>query len=336
MQYAGATAERRDDPSGQSSVANALAGLALDLHEGIGDPRLCGGCQRWPEHLRLVNCATGELALGRCRATNLCPYCARLFAVETSEMLLLDAMEYAPTLYVVLTAREHLDHSHLKRHLTQLRRSLRKTWAGIEWAALREYQGRGALHVNLMVKGVPVEHVERFRRSLCNVWCSRADAEPVGQYVGVIADELGVVKYVTLHFMKESQAPGLGWRGHRFSCTRGYLVRPAAVMREEARTSLRLKRKLWRGVSLEVALAELEADAAIPWALVEVLHVGRSVEKLRHDAARRPFEVAAIVAASERDHSRGEGAAGARDSDGPGSRGVSTVPSGGRARMECR
>ncbi len=31
-----------------------------------------------------------------------------MYVVETVEMLSLDAMEYAPTIWVVLTAREHL------------------------------------------------------------------------------------------------------------------------------------------------------------------------------------------------------------------------------------
>jgi hypothetical protein len=54
-------------------------------------------CGRWPEHLRLANHSTGELVRGRCRATNLCSYCQRLYVVETV-VLTLDALEYAPTL----------------------------------------------------------------------------------------------------------------------------------------------------------------------------------------------------------------------------------------------
>jgi hypothetical protein len=78
----------------------------LDLHEGIGDPRT--GCPRWPERMALRNDATGELRPGRCRATNLCSYCQTLYVVETVEMLTLDALRCAPTLWLVLTAREHL------------------------------------------------------------------------------------------------------------------------------------------------------------------------------------------------------------------------------------
>ena len=71
---------------------------------------------------------------GRCRATNLCDYCARLAAVETSELLMLDAMEDAPSVYVVLTARELLTRRDCYEHLRALRRSLRKRWPAIRWA----------------------------------------------------------------------------------------------------------------------------------------------------------------------------------------------------------
>ena len=66
-------------------------------------------------------------------------------------------------------------------------------------------------------------------------------------------DGPGSSNTVTLHFMEPHQAPVIGWRGHRYSSTRDYSYRPASVMREEARRSLRIKRALHRGESLEVA-----------------------------------------------------------------------------------
>jgi len=258
----------------------------------VGDPLACAGCGRFPESMRIVNTVTGELHRGRCRATNLCPYCARLFAIETSEMLLLDALEYAPTLYVVLTAREHLTRADTYGHLRQLRRALRKVWPTVTWAVLVEFQKRGALHLNLMVKGVGVEDVEAFRACTVGVWCSRVDAEPQSQYVGVIADELGVVKYVTLHFMKASQAPAIGWKGHRYSAMRDYLVRPAAVMREEARASLREKRLLWKalGRAYEIAGDVPTAD------LVEILF--EQMEASVHDVEWKLVRVEKVPAAA--------------------------------------
>ena len=69
---------------------------------------------------------------GRCRATNLCSYCQRLYVVETVEMLTLDALEYAPTLWLVLTAREHLTRADTYGHLRQLRKAA-CCWPRVEW-----------------------------------------------------------------------------------------------------------------------------------------------------------------------------------------------------------
>src|SRR3954470_8201648 len=223
----------------RNAAAGGREAAALDLHEGIVDPA-AGGCARWPEHLRLRS-SLGEVVRGRCRATNLCAYCARLAAVETSEMLMLDAMEDAPTLYVVLTARELLDRADCRRHLEQLRRQARRRWPSIRWAVLVEFQRRGALHLNLLVKGVPAEDADQLHDVLAGAWCARVDAKPRAQFVGRVNDGGGLVRYIALHFLKPAQAPPIGWRGHRVSYSRAYLVRPAAEMREQARRSLRVK-----------------------------------------------------------------------------------------------
>jgi hypothetical protein len=277
----------------------AAAAAPLDLHEGIGTPPL-GGCPRWPEHLRLKSSA-GELVRGRCRATNQCAYCARLFAVETSEMLLLDAMEHAPTLLVVLTSREHLERADCRDHLRKLRRSLRLRWPGIEWAVLVEFQRRGALHLNLLVKNVPVDQAEQLHEVIAAVWCSRVDAVAAAQSVTPIYAVGGAVKYVSQHFMKPTQAPPIGWQGHRYSATRGYLVRTAPEMRQEARSALAGKREVWKldqasgGVLTALELEEfaarsLELRAAQSWELVQVQKLAGD---RRRQSARRP--VAALV-----------------------------------------
>src|SRR3982751_6874073 len=106
-----------------ADLASAPAPAALDLHEGIAHPDPAEvRCGRWPEHLALLNATSGELLRGRCRATNLCRYCQRLFVVETVEMLTLDALEHAPTCWVVLTAREHLTRAEANGHLRLMRR----------------------------------------------------------------------------------------------------------------------------------------------------------------------------------------------------------------------
>ncbi len=247
-----------------NAVLDPVLGGSLDMHGGIDDPAR-GKCGRTPDHRYLLNHGTGELVPVRCKATNLCDYCARLAAIETSEMLLLDAMEDAPTLYAVLTARELIDKPSCRRHLQQLRLALRGRWPDVRWAVLTEFQKRGALHLNLMVKGVPGEDCEEFLERITALWCARVDALPIGQWAETMASSIGVVQYLTLHFMKPAQAPPHGWRGHRFSCTRDYLVRPASVMREEARQALRLKRLLHRGLELADAEIALAVANAITW-----------------------------------------------------------------------
>lgn len=248
------------------SVAEARP---LDLHEGICDP-LAEKCLRWPEHLRLLNHETGELLPGRCRATNLCRYCQTLYVVETVEMLTLDAVEYAPSLWLVLTAREHLTRKATYSHLRQIRKAVRKRWPACEWFVQVEFQRRGALHLNLLVKGVPVEDREALHEVAVERWCSRVDAEPIGQWSGVIADGEGVVKYLSkmlAHGLKAEQRPPMGWKGHRTSQTRGYLVRPASVMREEARRALRVKRRIHRGADAVTASLEVAAADLVEWSL---------------------------------------------------------------------
>jgi hypothetical protein len=230
---------------------------------------------RWPEHLRLLNETTGELVQGRCKCTNLCRYCQRLYVVETVEMLTLDALEHAPTLWLVLTAREHLTREACTDHLRQLRRALRKRWPAVEWFVQVEFQRRGALHLNLLVKGVPVGEVEALRDAAVALWCSRVDARPVGQWAGVVEDAGGAISYLSkmlAHGLKAEQAPPLGWRGHRTSQTGGYLVRSAAVMRDEAREALRVKRRLWKarelGGDVEAVYDQLQAaDRDATWSL---------------------------------------------------------------------
>jgi hypothetical protein len=269
-------------------VAAGAAG-ALDLHKGISDPvgANCTGCKRWPEHQRLLNHRTGEVVRGRCRATNLCDYCAKLAAVENAELLALDAIEYAPQLWVVLTTRTATaDAKRFYRSREQVWKAVRRRWPAAEYAFLVEFTtGYGRLsgglrrpHWNLLVKGVPVEDASELEAVVRAVWCSREDAEPQAQFVGEVREAGGLMRYLALHFQKESQAPPKGWRGHRFRCSSGYLVRPASVLREEAKRSLRLKRLLWRGLDLETA--EFELSAAPTWSLV---HVNPATVDLREE-----------------------------------------------------
>jgi hypothetical protein len=72
------------------------------------------------------------------------------------------------------------------------------------------------------------------------------------------------------HGLKAEQAPPIGWRGHRTSQTRGYLVRPASAMRVEARESLRSKRALWRALQAGHDASTAEALVADELALAAI------------------------------------------------------------------
>jgi hypothetical protein len=226
---------------------------------------------------------------GRCRATNLCDYCARLAAVETAEMLALDALEgSAPQLWLVLTTRTaDVDPSRFYRSREKVWKAIRRRWPDAEYVGLVEFTtgyglrsgGERRPHWNLLVKGVPVEAEAELRELVRRVWCSREDAEPWAQFVGPVSEVGGLMRYLALHFLKESQAPPRGWRGHRVVASRGYFALGRAEARARARRALRLKRLLWQGLELDEAEAELarrelerwelRAGAPVSWLTVE-------------------------------------------------------------------
>jgi hypothetical protein len=241
---------------------------------GRKDPA-AGACGRWPETFWLLS-SHGELVRGRCRATNLCDYCARLAAVENSELLALDALTgEAPAVWAVLTTRTAtIDTARFYKSRELLQRALRRRWPRCEYAALVEFTtgygahsgGRRRPHWNLLLKGIPAADVELARDVITKVWCAREDAEPWAQHVGLVSDGPGLLRYIALHFQKTSQSPPAGWRGHRFLKSRGYLATSTPEAREAARRSLRFKRELWkaeaRGVPAGYA-AEAVAERAI-------------------------------------------------------------------------
>jgi hypothetical protein len=243
---------------GDRTESDALAGRAegapLDLHEGISDPA-AGGCPRWPEGMRLVN-SLGEVVRGRCRSTNLCDYCAKLAAVENAECLALDArLGKPPEIWAVLTTADaNPDPSSFYRSREQLWKAVRRRWPDAEYAALVEFTtgygprsgGVRRPHWNLLPKGVPSSSLDEFRRVVSDVWCARENAKVPAQYFGCIEDVEGLMRYIALHFQKESQSPPKGWRGHRFLKSRGYFGRPMPEVRAEARRDLRFRRELWK------------------------------------------------------------------------------------------
>src|SRR4051812_13545167 len=286
-------------PDRQGSAPSGPQGR-LDLHEGISDPLSTGGCQRWPERMRLRS-SQGELVRGRCRSTNLCAYCARLAAVENSELLALDALAGdAPQVWAVLTTRStSRTPADFYRSREQVIKALRRRWPGCEYAALVEFTtgygprsgGARRPHWNLLLKGIPADALDQARDVIVGVWCDREDARPEGQYIGRVQDTGGLLAYVALHFQKDSQKPPAGWRGHRFLKSRGYLSTATPEAREAARRSLRHKREVWRAIrrglgAHDAELAAHEAMAIADATTWEMCHVPVGVDEIPADRVR--------------------------------------------------
>lgn len=244
----------------------------LDLEKGIDDPRGPRDCTRWPEGRFLVSESSGLVVLGCCRATNLCDCARHRYIRETTRVLVLDSETDAPTIFAVLTARSFLQKDdELRRTFAQLLKALRRRWRACEWFVRWEDQARGALHANLLVKGVPAEDVDAFRELLVAVWCSRVDALPRGQYVEAIESGRGVTSYVAMkmqHAGKTNQEPELARFKHRTSQTRGYFKRPMPELRAEAQRSLQYEALIWRGMTSDEALDELGRREAERWLYV--------------------------------------------------------------------
>jgi len=228
---------------------------------------------------------TGELVLGRCKSANLCEQCARLAAVEDAEMLGLDAIDgRGPEVYVVLTTRSTVqEQASYQVARQEFVRELRREFGrDVEYACLLEFTtGRGVLsggerrpHWNYLLKGVGVEDMDRVRACVERSWCRLEDADPKAQHVGSVYAAGGLMKYLALHFLKQSQQPPEGWRGQRFNCSRNYFAPYSRrVARQHARESIRWKRELWRarehGAADPSACADAECCAArdLVWCL---------------------------------------------------------------------
>jgi len=218
-----------------------------------------------------LNHRTGELIRARCRATNLCWACAVQYALETTEMWMLSAVELPPTILMVLTSRAFMTRPETYRHVELVLRVCRKRWPGIEWGIEVEFQRRGALHLNFLVFGVPLDELSVLREVVVERWCSRVDARPAGQYVEAISSSSeSVIQYLAMHFLKPEQAPPIGWKGHRTSCTRGFLVRPASVMRKEAKRSRAVKALIAKGYDADEAEAVVQGQSSSDWELRRV------------------------------------------------------------------
>jgi hypothetical protein len=311
-----------------SAVAGTQSGGALVLHEEISTPENKtfreealeawreGGCDRWPETMRLVS-SDGISRRGRCGAVNLCTYCAKLRAIENAEMLALDALDYgAPEVWACLTTRSaDPSPASFYRAREKVRKALRRRWPECQDSTLVEFTtgygprsgGHRRPHWNALLKGVPAADVEEAREVVARVWSGQVDAEASRQHVGPIGDAGGLMRYLALHFQKESQTPPKGWKGHRFVSSRGYFPEGTPTARERAKESLRLGRAVhWANAVAETEFLEngdtldfedlerliadrLMDEAARSWTMVKVMKTSADVDRQDREAAAKPL-----------------------------------------------
>lgn len=216
-------------------------------------------------------------------------------------MLTLDGLEgVAPTIWIVLTTREATtDPKRFWRSREQVWKAIRRRWPEAEYAGLCEFTtgygrrsgGARRPHWNLAIKGVPLDDQAELAALVRRIWCEREDAEPWAQHVQPIHEVGGLMRYITLHFLKESQAPPHGWRGHRFIASRGYFEASYGMRsraREAARASLRERRRLWR------ALQMLGGHGPVPADIAELV-----VEQLREVEEARRWELVRLRVGGE-------------------------------------
>jgi hypothetical protein len=248
---------------------------------------------------------------------NLCSYCAKLAAVENAEMLALDALDYgAPEVWACLTTRSADPRPSSFYHARkQVRTALRRKWPDCQDSTLVEFTtgygprsgGNRRPHWNALLKGVPGDQVEDAKEIVARIWCYHVDAEASRQHVGQVSDAGGLMRYLALHFQKESQSPPRGWKGHRFTSSRGYFPDGAQAARSRAKESLRLGRAVyWANAVAEAAWLdddvvmpanELEAiiadrlleEAARSWTMAKARSTSGDPDRARSKAAREPF-----------------------------------------------
>jgi hypothetical protein len=228
--------------------------------------------------------------MGRCKAANLCSYCARLGAVANAELLALDALNgVAPLIWAVLTTPStDPDQATYYESRRKVFAALRRRWPDCEIAWVLEFTtgygdasgGDRRPHWNALIKGIPTDAVGEVHAAIAKVWCPRQGANPDAQFVGKIGEAGGLMRYLALHFQKDEQSPPAGWTGHRFSATRGYLWKPTPEARAIAQASLVFKRLIWKIAQADPDLTAeevheraehlLEEHQATEWELVRL------------------------------------------------------------------
>lgn len=267
------------------TAAARAAALVLQGERSLTDVEklVDAGCQR-PSYGVVWVYPDGRLAPVRCKATNMCDYCAMLTAFENALVVRLDALEGGrwPTWSMTTTTKDawtpelHAEIAPMLRRAEQsvfqrLRRAPGSDdvqYLGfVEFTTGRTTPGRRP-HIHHLVKGLGRPDDDRaaaLERLVSETWKSatrgswRVECRP-------LRSPLGAIAYLALHHHKTEQRPPEGWTGKRFRPSRGYFNRPIAELRQEARALMadeRIERALVTAWGVPDGLDETTLDDLI-------------------------------------------------------------------------
>lgn len=181
-----------------------------------------------------------------------CPPCQKRADDELARVLLADAKVDPPGWAITLTTSDPDTPAAVFREgNAQVWRALRKEFGRVEYAGFVEFTtgaaprsgGLRRMHSHNLVKA------DRFDQPTAEAIVREVWERVTGAYVVDVAalmSRAGAIAYVGIHHRKPEQQPPADWRGMTTRWSRGYLHRPIAVMRQEARDELRRERFRWR------------------------------------------------------------------------------------------
>lgn len=238
--------------------------------------------------------ADGSLGFVRCGASNRCDYCAMIAACENAVVLRLDAFEgeFPRVGLTTTTHRRDFGLDELRASEKRLWRWLRREcgrqveYCGfVEWTTGRSVRSGGARlpHVHHLVKGLPPADAPALETELSEEWRRWTGGAWVLE-CRELRTPMGAIAYLVLHHHKREQGPPPGSRHvRRLRSSRGYMTRPIAEYRAEARELLRDERLYARLVEA------LDVPNGAPFDLVEEVvaeRIDEARERARYERAR--------------------------------------------------